>query len=36
MKKETIKWIIQIVAAIATSLLTVFGATSCMGINTLI
>ena len=31
MKKETIKWIVQIIASIATALLTALGATSCMG-----
>ena len=31
MKKETIKWIVQIIASIATALLTALGTTSCMG-----
>jgi len=31
MKKETIKWIIQIIASIATALLTALGTTSCVG-----
>ena len=30
-KKETIKWIVQLVASIATAILTALGATSCMG-----
>jgi hypothetical protein len=31
-KKETFKWIVQIVASIATAILTALGATSCMGL----
>lgn len=31
MKKETVKWIIQIIASIATALLTALGTTSCVG-----
>ena len=31
-KKETIKWIVQLVASIATAILTALGATSCMGV----
>ena len=31
-KKETIKWIVQLVASIATAILTALGATSCMGL----
>ena len=30
-KKETFKWIVQIVASIATAILTALGATSCAG-----
>jgi len=30
-KKETFKWIIQLVASIATAILTALGATSCLG-----
>ena len=30
-KKETLKWIVQLVASIASAILTVLGATSCMG-----
>ena len=30
-KKETIKFIVQLVAAIASAILTALGATSCMG-----
>ena len=30
-KKETIKWIVQLVASIATAILTALGATCCMG-----
>ena len=30
-KKETLKWVIQIVASIATAILTALGASSCMG-----
>ena len=33
MKKETIKWIVQIIASIATALLTALGTNSCMGYN---
>ena len=31
-KKETFKWIVQIIASVATAILTALGATSCMGI----
>ena len=31
MRKETLKWIIQIIASIATALLTALGTTSCVG-----
>ena len=30
-KKETFKWIVQIIASIATAILTAMGTTSCMG-----
>lgn len=30
-KKETLKWILQIIASIATAILTALGTTSCMG-----
>ncbi len=30
-KKETFKWVVQIVASIASAILTALGATSCMG-----
>jgi hypothetical protein len=30
-KKETLKWIVQIIASVASAILTVLGATSCMG-----
>ena len=30
-KKETVKFIIQMIASIATAILTALGATSCMG-----
>ena len=30
-KKETFKWIVQLVASIATAILTALGATSCLG-----
>jgi len=30
-KKETIKFVVQIIASIATAVLTALGATSCMG-----
>ena len=30
-KKETIKFIVQMIASIATAILTALGATSCMG-----
>ena len=33
-KKETIKWIVQLVASIATAILTALGATSCLGFQT--
>ncbi|MBR2244142.1 MAG: smalltalk protein [Prevotella sp.] len=32
MKKETLKWIVQIIASIATALLTALGTTSCVGV----
>ena len=31
MKKETMKWIVQIIASVATAILTALSATSCMG-----
>ena len=31
-KKETIKFIVQIIASAATAILTALGATSCMGV----
>ena len=30
-KKETVKFIVQIIASIATAIVTALGATSCMG-----
>ncbi|MBQ8154991.1 MAG: smalltalk protein [Prevotella sp.] len=30
-KKETLKWIVQIIVSIGTAVLTALGATSCMG-----
>ena len=33
-KKETLKWIVQIIASIASAILTALGATSCMGFQT--
>ena len=30
-KKETFKWIVQIIVSIGTAILTALGATSCMG-----
>ena len=30
-KKETLKWIVQLMASIATAILTALGATSCLG-----
>ena len=30
-KKETMKWILQLIASVATAILTALGATSCMG-----
>ena len=30
-KKETLKWIVQIIASIATAILTALGTTSCIG-----
>jgi hypothetical protein len=30
-KKETIKFIVQVIASIATAIVTALGATSCMG-----
>ena len=32
-KKETFKWVVQIIASIATAILTAMGTTSCMGTN---
>jgi len=32
-KKETFKWVVQIIASIASAILTALGATSCMGFN---
>ena len=31
-KKETIKFIVQIIASVATAIVTALGATSCMGV----
>ena len=31
-KKETFKWALQIIASIATAILTALGTTSCMGV----
>jgi hypothetical protein len=31
-KKETVKFIVQLIAAIASAVLTALGATSCMGL----
>ena len=31
-KRETVKFIVQIIASIATAIVTALGATSCMGI----
>ncbi len=31
-KKETIKFIVQMIASIATAIVTALGATSCMGV----
>ena len=31
-KKETIKWVVQIIASVATAIITALGATSCMGL----
>ncbi len=31
-KKETLKFVVQIIASIATAVLTALGATSCMGV----
>ena len=31
-KKETFKWIVQIIASVATAILTAPGATSCTGL----
>ena len=31
-KKETVKFIVQMIASIATAIVTALGATSCMGI----
>ena len=33
-KKETFKWVVQIIASIATAILTAMGTTSCMGYKT--
>ena len=30
-KRETLKWIVQIIASVATAILTALGTTSCMG-----
>ena len=30
-KKETVKFVVQLIASIATAILTALGATSCMG-----
>jgi hypothetical protein len=30
-KRETFKWVVQIIASVATAILTALGATSCMG-----
>ena len=30
-KKETIRWIVQIIASVASAILTALGTTSCMG-----
>ena len=30
-KKETFKWVVQIIASIAAAILTAMGTTSCMG-----
>ena len=30
-KKETFKWIVQIIASVATAIVTALGATSCVG-----
>ena len=32
-KKETVKWIVQIIASVATAILTALGATSCMDVS---
>ena len=32
-KKETIKFILQMIASIATAIVTALGTTSCMGVN---
>jgi hypothetical protein len=32
-KKETFKWVVQIIASIATAILTAMGTTSCRGIR---
>ena len=32
-KKETVKFIVQLIASIASAVLTALGATSCMGIG---
>ena len=31
-KKETMKWVVQIIASIASAILTALSATSCMGV----
>jgi hypothetical protein len=33
MKKETLKWVLQIVVSILSAILTALGTTSCMGIQ---
>jgi hypothetical protein len=30
-KKETFKWVVQIIASVATAILTALGASSCVG-----
>ena len=32
-KKETLKWVVQIIASIASAILTALGTTSCMGLH---
>ena len=31
-KKETMKWILQLIASVATAILTALSATSCLGV----